>query len=177
MVCFAELEGVVLACKCKEPVQARRTMIVVVFVPAAFLCPSVARSLPPMSRSATCLVFDVLELSECRSPTQADQRNTSSVWDPVSTEGRGECYRLRGRWRSESPALTQHPFILLVVGSNERVSKRQGRERAQIVHEAMHVRCFVIRSVVVFVQSAEVISRRFATGAVPSLNGLPSVQN
>ena len=123
-------------------------MIVVVFVPEAFLCPSVARSFPPMSRSATCLEFDVLELSECRSPTQADQRNASSVRDPVSNEKRGKCYRLPGRWRSESPALTQHPFILLVVGSNVRVRKRQGRERAQILHEAMHVRCFMTRSVV-----------------------------
>ena len=84
-------------------------MIVVVFVPEAFLCPSVARSLPPMSRSATFLEFDVLELSERRSPMQADQRNASSVRDPVSTEGRGKCYRLLGRWRSESLALTQHP--------------------------------------------------------------------
>ena len=91
-------------------------MIAVAFVPEAFLCRSVACSLPPMSRSATCLEFDVLELSECRSLTQTDQRNASCVWDPVSTEGRGECYRLRGRWRSESLALTQHPFILLVVG-------------------------------------------------------------
>ena len=64
VVCCAVLECVVLACKCKEAVQARRTMIVFVFVPEAFLCPSVARSLPPMSRSATCLEFDVLELSE-----------------------------------------------------------------------------------------------------------------
>ena len=137
-------------------------MIVVVFVPEAFLCPSVARSLPPMSRSATCLEFDVLELSERRSSTQADQRNASCVWDPVSTEGRGECYRLRGRWRSESPALTQHPFILLAVGSNVRVRKRQGRERAQIVG---HARALL----------HDQIRRRFTTGAVPSLNGLPSV--
>ena len=47
----------------KKAVQAWRTMIVVVFVPEAFLCPSVARSLPLMSRSARCLEFDVLELS------------------------------------------------------------------------------------------------------------------
>ena len=120
------------ACECEEPVQARRTMIVVVFVPAAFLCLSVARSLPLMSRSATCLEFDVLELSERFSPTHADQRSDSSVWDPVSTERRGRCYRLRGRGLSEFPALTQHPFILLVVGSNVRVRKRQGLERAQI---------------------------------------------
>ena len=83
-------------------------MIVVVFVPEAFLCPSVARSLPLMSRSATCLEFDVLELSECRSPTQTDQRNASSVRDPVSTDGRGR--------RRESLALTQHPFICSLWG-------------------------------------------------------------
>ena len=96
-------------------------MIVVVFVPAAFLCLSVARSLPLMSRCATCLEFDVLELSERFSPTHADQRSDLSVWDPVSTKRRGECL-----------ALTQHPFILFVVGSNVRVRKRQGLERAQI---------------------------------------------
>ena len=141
-------------------------MIVVVFVPAAFLCLSVARSFPPMSRSATCLEFDVIELSERFSPTHADQRNASSVWDPVSTERRGRCYRLRGRGLSEFPALTQHPFILLVVGSNVRIRKLQGLERAQIVHEIMHVRWF-----------NDQIRRRFATGAVPSLNGLPLVQN
>ena len=152
-------------------------MIVVVFVPEAFLCPSVARSLLLMSRSATCLEFDVLELSERRSPTQAEQRNASCVWDSVSTERRGKCYRLRGRWHTESLALTQHPFLLLVVGSNVRVRKRLGLERAQILHAAMHVGCFMTRSAVFFAHSADVISRRFATGAVPSLNGLPSVQN
>ena len=119
-----------------------------------------------MSRSATCLEFDVLELSERRSSTQADQQNASSVRDPVSNEKRGKCYRLFGRWRSESLALTPASVILLVVGSNVRVMKRKGRERAQILHEAMHVRCFITR-----------FRRRFATGAVPSLNGLPSVHN
>ena len=161
MVCCAVLECVVLACICEEAVQARRTMIVVVFVPEAFLCPSVARSLPPMSRSATCLEYDVLELSQLRSPMQADQRNRFVRAGSRVERGARQMLQVAWTMAQRISCIDPASVILLVVESNVRVRKRQGRERAQILHEAMHMRCFMTRSVV----------------GLPRLNGLPSVQN